>query len=171
MDNIINLVTEDVTESAIKKINKENESFRGDRYGNAVHTYVANTLRDFCKQNETFAKVVLNTKRTLSDCCAEIMKGCGTSISDIEVYRRATKFYFPNAEVNFIMQVTLTGEEPDEEYLSKEAEKPKKSEPKKTESKPAPKKEAAPKTETKPKKEPAKKKEKPKPEVLQFSLF
>ena len=39
MDNIINLVAEDVTESAIKKINKENESFHGDKYGNAVHTY------------------------------------------------------------------------------------------------------------------------------------
>lgn len=105
---------------AIDKINKELKEFHGDKYGNAVHTYVANVLRDFCGQDERFAEVVYKTKRTLSDCCIEIMKGCGSHISDIEVYRRATKMYFPNSEIEGVMKIIITGELPDAEYLSKE---------------------------------------------------
>lgn len=104
---------------AVEKINRELKEFKGDRYGEAVHTYVANALRDFCGQNEAFAEILYKTKRSFSDCVSEIMKGCGKSISDIEVYRRATKFYFPNSEVEFLMKITITGEEPDEQYIAK----------------------------------------------------
>lgn len=107
---------------AIEKINKELDEFHGNKYGNAVHTYVANILRDFCEQDEHFAETVYKTKRTLSDCCAEIMKGCGQHLSDIEVYRRATKMYFPDSEVDCVITIT-TGEPPDDNYLSKEPKK------------------------------------------------
>lgn len=106
---------------AIEKINRELKEFKGDRYGKIVYTYVANALREFCGQNETFAEVLYKTKRSFSDCVREIMRGCGKGISDIEVYRRATKFYFPNSEVEFLMKITITGEEPDDKYLLKES--------------------------------------------------
>lgn len=106
---------------AIEKINRELKEFKGDRYGEIVYTYVANALREFCGQNETFAEVLYKTKRSFSDCVREIMRGCGKGISDIEVYRRATKFYFPNSEIEFLMKITITGEEPDDKYLLKEA--------------------------------------------------
>lgn len=109
---------------AKEKIDAELKAFKGDKYGNAVYTYVANALRDFCEKSAQFAETFYKTKRSLSDCVAEIMKGCGKHISDIEVYRRAAKFYFPNSEVQFVMTITLTGEEPDEKYLNKEAKKP-----------------------------------------------
>ena len=51
------------------------------------------------------------------------MKGCGSHISDIEVYRRAARFYFPNSEVEFVMTITIVGDEPDEKYLNKEPKK------------------------------------------------
>lgn len=107
---------------AVEKINKELDEFHGDKYGDAVHTYVANILRDFCEQDERFAETVYKTKRTLSDCCAEIMKGCGQHLSDIEVYRRATKMYFPDSEVDCVITIT-TGEPPDDKYLGKEPKK------------------------------------------------
>lgn len=108
---------------AVEKIDRELKEFKGDKYGKAVYTYVANVLRDFCQQNERFAEVVYKTKRSLSDCCAEIMKGCGSHISDIEVYRRATKMYFPNSEIEGVMRIVITGDAPDEKYLEKEPKK------------------------------------------------
>lgn len=133
MANIFD-IGKDYKTLAIEKLEKESKEFKGDKYGNAVHTYVANSLRDFCNQNETFAKVFYKTKRSFSDCVKEIMKGCGNAISDIEVYRRATKFYFPNSEVEFLMKITVT-EEPDEKYINKEPPKEKTAsqEPKKAE--------------------------------------
>ena len=123
----------DFKEKALEKIEKEKSEFNGDKYGKAVFEYVAKTLSDFCSQDERFAEVVYKTRRSLSDCVAATMKGCGNAISDLEVYRRATKFYFPNSEVKFEMLIEL-GDEPDEKYLNKEpkaqkeevkAEKPK----------------------------------------------
>lgn len=95
---------------AIEKIDKELKEFYGDRYGKAVHTYVANALRDFCAKSDRFAEVLYKTRRSMSDCVKEIMKGCGQHISDIEVYRRAARFYFPNSEVDFVMTITISGD-------------------------------------------------------------
>ena len=106
---------------AIEKIKAEMKDFKGDNKGKAVHTYVANALRDFCEQNILFAEAVAKTKRSFSDCVRDIMKGSGNAISDIEVYRRAAKFFFPNSEVEFTMTITLRGEFPSENYLNKEA--------------------------------------------------
>ena len=157
---ITNLFDEgkDFKKLAVEKIDKELKAFNGDKYGKAVYTYVANVLRDFCEQNEQFAEVVYRTKRSLSDCCAEIMKGCGQHISDIEVYRRATKLYFPNSEIECIMTITITGDEPDEKYLSKESKKPTADKPK-NEKKPEPKNTSKPKAEKKD------------AEIIQLTLF
>lgn len=104
---------------AAEKIAAELKDFKGDRYGTAVKNHVAATITHFCEQNERFAEVVYKTKRTLSDCCAEIMKGCGQSISDIDVYRGAVRNYFPNADIDFHMTITLTGDAPTEEEMSR----------------------------------------------------
>lgn len=124
---------------AIEKIDREIKEFSGDKYGEAVYTYVANALREFCNQSDVFSATLYKTKRSLSDCIREIMKGCGKSISDIEVYRRAAKLYFPNSEVEFVMKISILGKEPDDKYLSKkpkkQSDKPNKSENKTAESK------------------------------------
>lgn len=148
----------DYKKLAVEKINEQLKEFKGDKYGKAVHTYVANTLSEFCEQDERFAEVVYKTKRSFSDCCAEIMKGCGNHISDIEVYRRAARFYFPNCEVEGIMTITIIGDKPDEKYINKEPKKPageKPKENKKLEAKKTP--------ETKAKKKDA--------EIIQLTLF
>ena len=153
MANLLDFGT-DFKTLAIEKIDKELEEFKGDRYGEAVHTYVANALRDFCEKSERFAEVLYKTRRSMSDCIKEIMKGCGRHISDIEVYRRAARFYFPNSEVDFVMSITISGEEPDEKYINKE--------PPKERTEPA---------KEKQEKENKKPKPKPEPEIIQLSLF
>ena len=119
MSDVINLFDcdKDFKALAVERINKEQQNFKGDKYGNAVYTYVANSLRDFCNQDERFAEAVVKSNRGFEECIKSIMKGCGNAISDIEVYRRAAKFFFPDSEVSFIMTIKL-GEFPTEKYLS-----------------------------------------------------
>lgn len=174
---------------AVEKIAEELKTFKGDRYGEAVKTHVAFTLTHFCEQNERFAEVVYKTKRTLSDCCAEIMKGCGQSISDIDVYRGAVRNYFPNADIDLHMTITLTGDAPTVEEMERvPAQKPAKTAEKKNEGKsatPATKASTgaktpeyrrhtpppAPNVVEKPKKIAKKKEEYSTPDVIQLSLF
>lgn len=128
MSNLFD-IGKDYKSLAVEKINRELKEFKGDSYGEAVYTYVANALREFCNQSDIFAAALYKTKRSLSDCIREIMRGCGKSISDIEVYRRAAKLYFPNSEVEFIMKISIIGDEPDEKYLSKESKTEKEKKP------------------------------------------
>lgn len=180
MGNVIDLApAQDFIALAVGKIDEELKSFKGDKYGMAVKDHVASTLKHFCEQDVRFAKVVYQTKRTLSDCCAEIMKGCGTSISDIDVYRGAVRNYFPNADVTFHMTISITGEAPTEEEMNRVPDAPKaKAAPKPAAPKPAaakapaekPKQAApasAPRSAPKTKETPKKKD----PEIIQLSLF
>lgn len=179
MEKVIDITSkQNYTQLAVEKIAEELKTFKGDRYGEAVKKHVASTITHFCEQEPRFAEVVYKTKRTLSDCCAEIMKGCGTSISDIDVYRGAVKNYFPNAEVVFTMTISIDGDAPSEDEMNREVRKaepkkpakaaaPKPEKPKAAKPAPAPKPKAA-----QPVKAPEKPKEKPKaPEVIQLTLF
>jgi hypothetical protein len=85
----------------------------------AVSSYVHNVISDACDQSEQFSRVVYDFKRTLGDCLKEIMKGVGSSISDIDVYRNAIQFYFPNSEIHATTTITFTGEPPSEEEIHK----------------------------------------------------
>ena len=120
------LVTQkDFSKLATDKIAKELSEFKGDRYGQAVKTFVASTLTNFCGQSQRFAQVVFETEATLSDCCAEIMKNCGSHISDIDVYRGAVRYYFPNAEVQFTMTIDASGDIPSADEMAKPRPQPK----------------------------------------------
>lgn len=152
------------------KLEDENKAFKGSLEARAVRDYILKTLICFADQEPRFAEVICNTKRTFSECCAAVVHNAGGMISDLDVYRRAVQFYFPNAEVEFVMNVKLTGAAPTEAEMQKPAEiKP-------AEAAPRP---AAP---TKPKKEPAAKpvprpkkakEDKPKQDdgIMQLSLW
>ena len=187
VDNILNLSSaENYAALACQKLDEELKSFKGGQKETAVSKHVASTLTHFCEQDVRFAKVVYQTKRTLSDCCAEIMKGCGQHISDIDVYRGAVRNYFPNADVTFHMTISITGEAPSEEEMSrvpKKEEPKKKAEPKKAPQKAPqkaaeePKQKEAPAPKPTPKPAPTAKEtgkakaKKREPEIIQLSLF
>lgn len=73
---------------------------------NAVKEAVKQALKDFCSQNDEFAQAIAQGK-PFSDCLKKIMSGVGSSISDIEVYKRAVQFYFPGADVHVKMTLDL----------------------------------------------------------------
>lgn len=168
MENIVNIQDHqapDYPALAAEKIAAELKSFTGGNKEKAVSKFAAETLTHFCEESPQFAEVVYKTKRTLSDCCAEVMKGTGNYVSDIDVYRGIVRAYFPNADVRFLMNIEINGAAPSEEEMNKLPEKPKS---KPVSKKPAEKAAASPKPVPS---KPAPKKKPEQPEVIQLSLF
>lgn len=93
-----------------EKLENEMKEKINGRHASAVRPAVYAQLLDFCEQNEEFAQAVLDSEKTLNDCCEEIMKGVGSSISDIEVYSRMVRFYFPGASVEFQLCINLAAD-------------------------------------------------------------
>lgn len=153
------------------KLEDENKAFKGGREAQAVRDYILKTLIYFADQEPRFAEVVCNTKRTFSECCAAVVHNAGGMISDLDAYRRAVQFYFPNAEVEFIMNVKLTGAAPTADEMQKPASiKPQEPAAPRPAAPAKPKKEPAAKPVSKPKKA---KEDKTKQDdgVMQLSLW
>lgn len=153
------------------KLEDENKAFKGSREARAVRDYILKTLICFADQEPRFAEVICNTKRTFSECCAAVVHNAGGMISDLDAYRRAVQFYFPNAEVEFVMNVKLTGAAPTAEEMQKPASiKPQEAVAPKPAAPVKPKKEPAAKPVPRPKKA---KEDKPKQDdgIMQLSLW
>lgn len=106
---------------AIDKLTEQLKAGKYDRYANAMKQSVYEALREFCRQDEEFAEAV-EQGGSFADCMKAVAKGCGTSLSDLEAYRRAVSFYFEGATVVFQMKIDVTGAEPEK----KPEEKPEK---------------------------------------------
>ena len=164
MENIVNI--QDHQEPgypalAAEKIAAELKSFTGGSKEKAISKFAAETLAHFCEESPQFAQVVYKTRRTLSDCCAEVMKGTGNYVSDIDVYRGIVRAYFPNADVKFLMNIEINGAAPSEAA----APAPAKSAPKKKPQEPVE------KTVVPALAKPEPKKRLPEPETIQLTLF
>lgn len=154
MEQIITIQDRLYPTLAKEKIAAELEAFTGGQKEKAISQFAASQLSHFCEQSPLFAEVVYKTRRTLSDCCAQVMKGTGSCVSDIDVYRGVVRAYFPNADVRFLMDIEINGAAPSEEEMAKPPEKPA---PEKSAHKAAP--------------APAPKPAPAKPETIQLSLF
>lgn len=96
-------------EKAIKKLSKERKEFKGGRKETAMVSAVYNTLVNFCKQDSEFAQAIVQSEKTLTACLTSVAKGIGESISDMEAYKRAVRFYFPGADIKCTMAIDLVG--------------------------------------------------------------
>lgn len=102
-------------EQAKRKLETEKGSGSYDRYASAMKSAVCEALDGFCRQDAEFAQAVVQGG-TFSECMKAVAKNCGSSISDLEAFRRAVRFYFPGADVRFQMSVNLCASvEADEE--------------------------------------------------------
>lgn len=88
------------------KFIEDMKSAKLTKKGSAVSGAVTAALEDFCRQNSEFEQAVLQGG-SLADCIEHTVKGCGNSISDIEVYRKAVEFYFPTALIRTSMTLDL----------------------------------------------------------------
>lgn len=114
------------SEQACEKLERELKGAKLSTKANAVKNSVMRVLQMMCRQEEEFAQAIVQTEKTVDKCIEHTVAGCGNSISDIKVYRRAAEFYFPGAAVGMTLTLDLTGcaELPDMEVRSAENEAP-----------------------------------------------
>ena len=93
-------------EQAKSKLEAERNSGSYDRCASVMKGAVCEALDGFCRQDAEFAQAVVQGG-TFSDCMKTVAKSCGSSISDLEAFRRAVRFYFPGAGVKFHMELNL----------------------------------------------------------------
>lgn len=102
-------------EQAETRLKDEYGKVKGQKEG-AMKSAVRDALLEFCRQNEEFAQAVVQGG-AFPDCMAAVAKGVGSSISDLEAYRRAAAFYFDGARVNFTMTIQLEPAEPEADQM------------------------------------------------------
>lgn len=103
-------------EQAEAKLRKEFAAVSGQKEG-AMKTAVRDALLSFAKQDEEFAQAIVQGG-SFKDCMAAVAKGVGGSISDLEAFEKATRFYFPGSRVRFTMHVDLIGDASSDETRS-----------------------------------------------------
>lgn len=96
-------------EQALEKLEREFKAGKYDRRAEVMKKAVLDTVQEFCRQDEEFAQAVAQGG-TFEDCMKAVAQGVGSSISDLEAYRRAVRFYFPGAEIRMTMTIDLVGE-------------------------------------------------------------
>ena len=90
-------------DKAIEKTTAERKEVKGQRESIMANP-VLDMIHEFCIQSEEFARAVAEGG-TFAACMAEVAKGVGNSISDIDAYKKAVQFYFPGAEIQVQMQI------------------------------------------------------------------
>lgn len=112
---------------ALNKLKEGKKNVSGNKE-KAMAPAVAAQLESFCRQDAEFAQAVAQGG-TFADCMKEVANGVGSSISDLDAYKKAVRFYFPGAEVKMQLTIDLIGKaagetEPEDVPVAAE-EKPK----------------------------------------------
>lgn len=92
---------------ALNKLEEGKKNVSGQKE-KAMAEAVVQQLKDFCQQDEEFAQAVVQGG-TFGDCMKKVAQGVGSSISDLEAYKKAVQFYFPGAEVRMQLTIDLIG--------------------------------------------------------------
>lgn len=97
-------------QAALERLDKEFKDGKSlNKYAGVMAEPVKKQLEDFCRQDGEFAQAVVQGG-TFKECMTAVTKGVGSSLSDIEAYERAVRFYFPGARIRFQMTVDLVGD-------------------------------------------------------------
>lgn len=80
------------------------------QYQQAVANETAKALIQFCEQEPEFEQAIKQSGKTFQECLDYVVKGCGNSISDLDAFKKAAKFYFSTATVHFHMTIDLSGD-------------------------------------------------------------
>lgn len=92
---------------AHEKLKKERSSVSGSKE-RAMADAVLDAIKEFCRQEQEFGQAVVQGG-TFAECMKKVAAGVGSSISDLEAYKKAVQFYFPGAEIHMTLTVDLVG--------------------------------------------------------------
>lgn len=101
---------------AHEKLHKERKAVSGQKE-TAMADAVLDAIKEFCTQEPEFAQAVVQSG-SFADCMKKVASGVGSSISDLEAYKKAVQFYFPGAVVNMQLTIDLVGAAADTNELS-----------------------------------------------------
>lgn len=92
-------------EQARERLEREDGQVKGPKEI-AMKEPVREALLEFCRQNEEFAQAVAQGG-SFADCMTAVASGVGRSISDLEAYLKAVRYYFDGAQVEYAMTIRL----------------------------------------------------------------
>ena len=92
---------------AHEKLQKEKKAVSGQKE-KAMADAVLDAIREFCRQEPEFVQAVVQGG-TFADCMRKVAAGVGSSISDLEAYKKAVQFYFHGAAVKMQLTIDLVG--------------------------------------------------------------
>ena len=95
---------------ACDKLRREMGAAKLDQKANVMKKAVVEALENFCKQSGEFCKRVIEGG-SFEECMKAVSKGVGNSISDLEAYRRAVKYYWQDADIRFVMEINAGGKD------------------------------------------------------------
>lgn len=93
-------------QEALKKLDAKTAAGQKER---VMAGAVASVLQDFCRQDPEFAQAVAQGG-SFKDCMHAVANGVGGSISDIDAYKKAVRFYFPGADISVQLAIDLIGD-------------------------------------------------------------
>ena len=103
------ITMDNLASRAAQKLDNERSAVKGQKEL-AMAGPVAAAIKDFCIQNEVFAKAVVEGG-SFANCMKAVAEGTGNYISDIDAYKKAVQFFFPSAKVQMQLTIDLTGDE------------------------------------------------------------
>ena len=98
----------DFETEALEKLKKGYAAVSGQKE-TAMKQAVREALESFIRQDGEFAQAVAQGG-TFADCMKAVAKDVGSSISDLDAYKRAVQFYFPGADVEMTLRIRLAGD-------------------------------------------------------------
>lgn len=102
-------------DKAIEKTTAERKQVKGQKE-TAMANAVLDMLHEFCIQSSVFAKAVAEGG-SFADCMSAVAKGVGNSISDIDAYKKAVRFYLPGADIVVKMDIQTAAQSQKEEPI------------------------------------------------------
>lgn len=104
-----------------KELERAEKAFKGStptmEIKRALVGPICKMLTKFCYQDEEFAQAVMRCEKELMDNVTDLVKDVtrsNPSISDVEAYLRAVRFYLPAAEVVVSFRILLPNEYDDD---------------------------------------------------------
>ena len=93
-----------VYKKACEKLEREAKAGKFGQKENVMKAAVVSALKSFCRQSEELCDRVIKGG-SFEECMKAVAKGVGSSISDIEAYRRAVAYYWKEAKISFVMKI------------------------------------------------------------------
>lgn len=97
-----------VQTDAVRKLKEENvKQLRNKR--DFIVPFLRTALSSFAEQSEDFAAAVMAADKSLEGCvnALKVPQGDRVSLSDFDVYRMAAQYFFPEADVEYSMKISM----------------------------------------------------------------